>query len=189
MLIKAVIRSLYAIGKTAGRVGGTLSLPIKLALINVSLALHVAVRDILPNAIYCKQALTCCGRLGMHGRNFASVGYPESQCNRREGVAPVIPESEIARECSAKATIARAREIAKSGKLIFDRQCSYKVRMTVLSACVTSSSWIEDYDVQVGLTRAAAASSATTAHALLSANTTGCASTSRRWLSRSTRIR
>lgn len=87
----------------------------------------------------------------MHGRNFASVGYPESQCNRREGVAPVIPESEIARECSAKATIARAREIAKSGKLIFDRQCSYKVRMTVLSACVTSSSWIEDYDVQVWL--------------------------------------
>lgn len=65
------------------------------------------------------------------------------------GVTPLISESAISKECMSK-TLARARNVAKNGGFVYSRSVDYEPDVTILRACVESSSWNDyPYDVHV----------------------------------------
>lgn len=63
----------------------------------------------------------------------------------------MISESAISKECMSK-TLARARSVAKNGGFVYSRKVDYEPDVTIIRACVESSSWNDyPYDVRVEL--------------------------------------
>ena len=63
----------------------------------------------------------------------------------------MISESAISKECMSK-TLARARNVAKNGGFVYSRSVDYEPDVTIIRACVESSSWNDyPYDVHVEL--------------------------------------